>query len=91
MPARDRVLEVAREMFAEAGFHGTHFREICKRAGTNVAGICYHLAGENPRHPLIQLAVGLPNRAHLARFLTERSLAVLQREGAELEVCNNCT
>ena len=204
MPARDRVLEVACEMFAEAGFHGTHFREICKRAGTNVAGICYHfqskeglyqavmmeagrrlsdqdegfvvsrnlppeqkllmlvksllqrlsaesawiakllareltdpacgantyvasglerdfvmlqavmrdllganadseairfhalsvigecvffcLAGVNPDHPLIQLAVGLPNRAHLARFLTERSLAVLQREGAELEV-----
>jgi len=205
LPARDRVLEVACEMFAEAGFHGTHFREICKRAGTNVAGICYHfqskeglyqavmmeagrglsdrdedclasgahlpperrllrltesllqklsakrawiakllarelmdpacgaytyvasglerdfvmlqaamralpaagassqtirlqalrligecvlycLAGENPHHPLIQLAVGLPNRAHLARFLTERSLAVLQREGAELEV-----
>jgi AcrR family transcriptional regulator len=207
LPARDRVLEVACEMFAEAGFHGTHFREICKRAGTNVAGICYHfqskeglyqavmmeagrrlcdrnedflascahlppekrllrltelllqkldakrawiakllgrelmdpacgahtyvasglerdfvmlqavmkdllgananseairfhalsvigecvfycLAKENPDHPLIQLAVGLPNRAHVARFLTERSLAVLQREGAELEVSN---
>src|SRR5690349_14242089 len=39
---RDRVLEVACELFAEAGFHGAHFREICKRAGTNVAGICYH-------------------------------------------------
>ncbi len=207
LPARDRVLEVACEMFAEAGFHGTHFREICKRAGTNVAGICYHfqskeglyqavlmeagrqlsdrdedflascaqlptekkllrltelllqklsakrawiaklltrelmdpacgahtyvasglerdfillqavmrhllsanvdseaigfhalsvigecvffcLAGVNPHHPLTQLAVGLPNRAHLARFLTKHSLAVLQREGAELEVSN---
>ena len=42
LPARDRVLEVACELFAEAGFHGTHLREICERAGANVAGICYH-------------------------------------------------
>jgi AcrR family transcriptional regulator len=207
LAARNRVLEVACEMFAEAGFHGTHFREISKRAGTNVAGICYHfqskeglyqavmmeagrrlsdrdedflascahlppeqrllrltdlllqklsakrawiakllarelmdsacgahtyvasglerdfvmlqavmrdllaagassetirlhalsligecvfycLAGENPHHPLMQLAVGLPIRAHLARFLTERSLAVLQREQT---FSRNCT
>ena len=42
LSARDRVLEVACELFAEAGFHGTHLREVCKRAGTNVAGVCYH-------------------------------------------------
>jgi AcrR family transcriptional regulator len=207
LPARDRVLEVACDMFAEAGFHGTHFREICKRAGTNVAGICYHfqskkglyqavlmeagrqlsdrdedflascaqlppekkllrltelllqklsanrawiakllarelmdpacgahtyvasglerdfvmlqavmrellatnasgetirlhalrligecvfycLAAENPHHPLVHLAAGLPKRAHLAGFLTERSLAVRQRAGTKLEVSN---
>jgi len=206
LAARNRVLEVACEMFAEAGFHGTHYREISKRAGINVAGIGYHfqskeglyqavlmeagrrlsdydessvlsrnlppeqkllmlvksllqrlsaesawiakllarelvdpgcgahtyvasglerdfvllqavmrdlpgakantetirlhalsvigecvfycLAGENPRHPLIQLAVDLPNRAHLARLLTERSLAVLQREQT---ISGNCT
>ena len=207
LAARNRVLEVACEMFAEAGFHGTHFREISKRAGTNVAGICYHfrgkeglyqavmmeagrrlsdrdedflascaqlppeqrllklvesllqrlsaqrawipkllarelvdpacgahtyvasglerdfvmfqgvmrdllvtgassetiplhalrligecvlycLAAENPHHPLVQLAVGLPKRAHLAGFLTERSLAVLQREQT---FSGNCT
>ena len=42
LPVRERVLEVACEMFAEAGFHGTHIRQICERAGTNVAGVCYH-------------------------------------------------
>jgi AcrR family transcriptional regulator len=207
LPPRDRVLEVACELFAEAGFHGTHFREICKRTGTNVAGICYHfqnkeglyqavlmeagrrlsdrdeamaascahllpdqrllkltesllqklgerrswiakllarellepacgahtyvasglekdcallqyvmkallganpnpeairlyalrligecvfysLAAENPHHPLTQLSVGFPSRARLARFLTERSLSVLQTGPPELKVSN---
>ena len=207
LPPRDRVLEVSCELFAEAGFHGTHLREICKRAGTNVAGICYHfqskeglyqavlmeagrrlsdrdqdlaaccahlppdqrllsltesmlqklserrawiakllarellepacgahtyvasglerdcvllqyvmkdllsanpspeavrlhalrligecvfysLAAENPSHPLIQLSASFPNRARLARFLTERSLATLQTGLAELKVSN---
>lgn len=206
LPPRDRVLEVACELFAEAGFHGTHLRQICKRAGTNVAGVCYHfhskeglyetasmeagrrlsdqdeglvalrrlppeqrlltlvesllkrlsagrawiakllarelvdlacgahnyaasglerdfvllqavvrdllgtkansevirlhalsvigecvfysLAGENPRHPLAQIAVSSPTRARLARFLTQRALGALQRGRAELEVSN---
>jgi AcrR family transcriptional regulator len=200
---RDRVLEVACKLFAEAGFHGTHVREISKRAGANVSEVYYHfqskeglyeavvmeagrrlssddggfvasrrlppeqrllkliesllerlsaghawlaklllqelvdpvstahnyaafglerdfvllqaamrdwlgakanseairlhalsvigeamlccLAGENLNHALIQLAGPLPSRAHLARFLAQRSLAGLKREGAEPE------
>src|SRR5262249_1266612 len=50
--------------------------------------ICYSLAAENPRHPLAQLSVGLASRARLVRFLTERSLAALQREAPELEGSN---
>ena len=64
LPARDRVLEVACEMFAEAGFHGTHFREICKRAGANVAGICYHFQSKEGLYQAVLMEAGrrLSNR-----------------------------
>jgi len=58
LPPRDRVLEVACEMFAEAGFHGAHFREICKRAGTNVAGICYHFQSKEGLYKAVLMEAG---------------------------------
>lgn len=58
LPPRDRVLEVACEMFAEAGFHGAHFREICKRAGTNVAGICYHFRSKEGLYQAVLMEAG---------------------------------
>ena len=58
MPPRDRVLEVACELFAVAGFHGTHFREICKRAGTNVAGICYHFQSKVGLYQAVLMEAG---------------------------------
>jgi AcrR family transcriptional regulator len=39
---RQRLLEVAGEVFAEQGFKAATVREICKRAGANVAAINYH-------------------------------------------------
>src|SRR6202012_2407999 len=39
---RQRLLEVAGEVFAEHGFKNATVREICKRAGANVAAINYH-------------------------------------------------
>jgi len=58
LPPRDRVLEVACELFAEAGFHGTHFREICKRTGTNVAGICYHFQNKEGLYQAVLMEAG---------------------------------
>lgn len=39
---RDRIREVALDVFAERGFEGTATREICARAGVNGAALNYH-------------------------------------------------
>jgi len=52
------VLKVACELFANRGFHGTHLREICKRAGTNVAGVCYHFHTKEGLYEAVMMEAG---------------------------------
>lgn len=39
---RDALLEAAAEVIAEAGFRSARVRDICERAGANVAAVNYH-------------------------------------------------
>src|SRR5258708_33872042 len=39
---RQRLLEAAARLFAEHGFQNVTVRDICKKAGANVASVNYH-------------------------------------------------
>src|SRR4051812_4832469 len=39
---REKLIESAGQVFAEVGFHDATVREICSRAGANVAAVNYH-------------------------------------------------
>lgn len=41
-PTRERLLDAAGAVFAEQGFQSTTIRDICNRAGANVAAVNYH-------------------------------------------------
>ena len=42
LATKQRLLEAAGELFAERGFRNTNVRDICRRAGANVAAVNYH-------------------------------------------------
>ncbi len=44
---RDRLLSAARSVFAERGFKEATVREICARAGANIAGVNYYFGGKD--------------------------------------------
>jgi AcrR family transcriptional regulator len=39
---KERLLQVAKELFAQKGFHGTSTREITRQAGTNLSSLYFH-------------------------------------------------
>ncbi len=42
LPTKEKITEVARELFAEKGLNGVSVRDIAKKAGVNVASINYY-------------------------------------------------
>jgi TetR/AcrR family transcriptional regulator, regulator of cefoperazone and chloramphenicol sensitivity len=77
--ARERVLEVACELFAEAGFHGTHLREICKRADTNAAGVCYYFQSKEGLYQAVTMEAGRQLSGLDSDFVTSTHLPTEQR------------
>jgi TetR/AcrR family transcriptional regulator, regulator of cefoperazone and chloramphenicol sensitivity len=92
---RRQLLEAAGEVFAEAGFRDATVREICKRAGANVAAINYHfgdketLYAEVLRHshgkalekypPLLGVAADAPPEKKLRAFVHSILLRIFDK------------
>jgi TolC family type I secretion outer membrane protein len=82
---RHQLLEAAAEVFAEAGFHNATVREICRRAGANIAAINYHFGDKEKLYaevirsshaktlekypPLLGLAPDAPAEKRLRAFV----------------------
>jgi AcrR family transcriptional regulator len=67
---RQQLLEVAGEIFAKRGYANATSKEICVRAGTNVAAVNYHFGGKEALYSAVLI------EAH-RRLVTVEELAAL--------------
>jgi len=66
---RDRLLHVARRLFAARGFEGTSVREITGEAGANLGAITYHFGTKQALYEAVIASLIDPMRAGLEKAL----------------------
>ena len=78
---RDRLIEVAAEMFADRGLEKTTVREICAAAGANVAAVNYHFGGKDGLyHAVIQTAIRVMRETNGNKVLASRKLCITRTQ-----------
>src|SRR5580765_7539218 len=92
---RRQLLEAAGEVFAEVGFRDATVREICKRAGANVAAVNYHFGDKEALYlevlrythakalekypPLLDVPIDAPPEKKLRAFVCSLLLRIFDK------------
>jgi AcrR family transcriptional regulator len=83
LETRRRLLDAAAEVFAEKGFADTTIRQICEKAGANVAAVNYHFGDKQKLYAAVfehtRLNVAEHHAAHLADQSPEERLRFFVR------------
>lgn len=77
----ERLLEAAAQVFADRGFEHATVREVCRRAGANVAAVNYHFASKERLYlETIRSAMRLCHGPETTEFLEYAARPGLSRE-----------
>jgi AcrR family transcriptional regulator len=69
--SRERLLDAAEELFAEAGFNGVSVRQIVERASVNLGAIPYHFGTKENLFKEVLLRRAKPLREERQRMMAE--------------------
>lgn len=72
-PTRNKLLEAAGRVFADRGFEAATVREICRRAGANVAAVNYHFRDKQGLYNQVLVRMAGEARIESMRATLEQS------------------